>query len=50
MAKLIEISKPKTKLKKDFWALGGSLKSDIKLTNSQLKNTRESFSKNWARI
>jgi len=36
--------------RKDFWALGGSLKSDIKLTNSQLKKARESFSENWAQM
>ena len=36
--------------KKDFWTLGGSLKSDIKLTNNQLKKARESFSKNWAQV
>ncbi|KKP47231.1 MAG: hypothetical protein UR39_C0005G0044 [Candidatus Woesebacteria bacterium GW2011_GWA1_33_30] len=36
--------------KKDFWALGGSLKSDVRLTNKQLKKARESFSKNWAQI
>lgn len=34
--------------RKDFWSLGGSLKSSIKLTDAQLKEARESFSKNWA--
>lgn len=36
--------------KNDFWSLGGSLKSDIKLTNKQLRKARESFSRNWAQI
>lgn len=36
--------------KQDFWSLGGSLKSNVKLTNKQLKKARESFSKNWARV
>lgn len=36
------------KLNKDFWSLGRSLRSDIRLTNKQLKKARESFSKNWA--
>lgn len=34
--------------KNDFWSLGGSLKSDIHLTNDELRKARESFSKNWA--
>lgn len=34
----------------DFWSLGGSLKSDIKLSNAQLKKARESFEKNWAEM
>lgn len=34
--------------KQDFWSLGKSLKSDIKLTDSQLRQARESFEKNWA--
>lgn len=33
---------------KDFWSLGKSLKSSVKLTDTQLKEARESFSKNWA--
>lgn len=36
--------------KNDFWSLGGSLKSDITLTNEELKKARERFSKDWARI
>ncbi|MEK7472514.1 MAG: hypothetical protein AAB625_00595 [Patescibacteria group bacterium] len=36
--------------KNNFWSLEGSLKSDIKLSNEQLKKARESFSKNWAQI
>lgn len=32
----------------DFWSLAGSLKSDVKLTDNELKKARESFSKNWA--
>ncbi len=34
--------------KRDFWSLAGSLKSNIKLSDRQLKDARESFSKNWA--
>jgi bifunctional DNA-binding transcriptional regulator/antitoxin component of YhaV-PrlF toxin-antitoxin module len=34
--------------KKDFWSLGRSLKSSVKLTDAQLKEARESFSRNWA--
>ena len=33
--------------KKDFWSLESSLASDIKLSDKQLKEARESFSKNW---
>ena len=32
---------------KYFWSLGRSLSSKIKLSDKQLKETRESFSKNW---
>lgn len=32
----------------DFWSLGKSLRSNIKLTDSQLRKARESFSRNWA--
>jgi bifunctional DNA-binding transcriptional regulator/antitoxin component of YhaV-PrlF toxin-antitoxin module len=31
----------------DFWSLSGSFKSDIKLSDDELKKARESFSKNW---
>ena len=34
---------------KDFWSLGGSLKSEIKLTDTELRAARESFEKKWAR-
>jgi len=34
--------------KKDFWSLGASLRSEVKLTDKQLRKARESFSKNWA--
>jgi bifunctional DNA-binding transcriptional regulator/antitoxin component of YhaV-PrlF toxin-antitoxin module len=34
--------------KKDFWSLGGSLKSDIKLSNEELRKARDAFSKQWA--
>jgi len=33
--------------KKDFWLLEGSLASDIKLSDKDLQEARESFSKNW---
>ena len=33
----------------DFWALAGSLKSDIKLTDKQLREARDKFEKEWAR-
>ncbi len=35
--------------KKDFWSLEGSLKSDIVLSDEELRKARDSFSKNWAR-
>lgn len=34
--------------KQDFWSLAGSLKSNIRLDDNQLKKARESFSKSWA--
>ena len=34
--------------KQDFWSLAGSLASEIKLTDKQLRNARNIFSKNWA--
>ncbi|EKE05700.1 MAG: hypothetical protein ACD_19C00182G0028 [uncultured bacterium] len=37
------------KPKLDFWSLEGSLKSDIVLSDKQLRKARDSFSKNWAR-
>lgn len=35
--------------KQDFWSLAGSLSSEIKLSDNQLRNARNSFSKNWAK-
>ena len=32
-----------------FWSLAGSLSSGVKLSDSELKKTREEFSKNWSR-
>lgn len=34
--------------KKDFWALGGSLKSEIKLSDQQLRQARKAFEISWA--
>ncbi len=34
--------------KKDFWSLEGSLKSDIKLSDDELRKAREQFSKTWS--
>lgn len=36
------------KPEKTFWQLSGSMKSDIKLTDKQLRAARDSFEKNWA--
>jgi len=35
--------------KKDFWSLEGSLTSEVKLSDKELQEARESFSKNWPR-
>lgn len=35
--------------KQDFWSLAGSLKSDIVLSDKQLRKARDIFSKNWAK-
>lgn len=35
--------------KNNFWSLSGSLKSKVKLTDKQLKKTREAFSQQWAK-
>lgn len=35
--------------KKSFWSLAGSLKSDIKLTDEQLKKARKGFTSIWPR-
>lgn len=37
------------KPKQDFWSLEGSLKSNIVLSDKELRKARDSFSKNWAR-
>jgi AbrB family looped-hinge helix DNA binding protein len=34
---------------KSFWSLEGSLASEVKLTDVQLKEAREAFSKSWGR-
>lgn len=36
--------------KKDFWSLEGSLASEVKLSDKQLQEARESFSKNWPKV
>ena len=33
---------------KDFWSLGGSLKSKVKLTDKELKAARKAFETDWA--
>lgn len=35
--------------KQDFWSLAGSLASEVKLSDKQLKEARNNFSKNWAK-
>lgn len=36
--------------KKDFWLLEGSLASKVKLSDKELREARESFSKNWSKV
>lgn len=36
--------------RKDFWSLRGSLTSEVKLSDKELQEARESFSKNWPKI
>lgn len=36
--------------KKDFWSLEGSLASGVKLSDKELQEARESFSKNWPKV
>lgn len=36
--------------KKDFWLLEGALASEIKLSDKELREARESFSKNWPKV
>ena len=33
----------------DFWSLAGSMKSDIVLTDEELRNARAAFETDWAR-
>jgi AbrB family looped-hinge helix DNA binding protein len=33
----------------DFWALSGSLKSSVALTDQQLQKARQQFSQKWAK-
>ena len=35
--------------KQEFWSLAGSLKSKVKLSDKQLKEAREAFSKDWSK-
>ena len=35
--------------KQDFWSLAGSLKSNMIVTDDQLRKARNSFSKKWAK-
>jgi len=34
--------------KSDFWSLEGLLKSDVSLTDEDLKKSRKAFSKDWS--
>lgn len=36
--------------KADFWSLEGSLISEVKLSDQELQEARESFSQNWPKI
>ncbi len=36
------------KPEKTFWQLSGSMKSEIKLTDKQLRAARDTFEKNWS--
>ena len=35
--------------KKNFWSLSGSLKSEVKLSDADLRKAREAFSTKWSR-
>jgi AbrB family looped-hinge helix DNA binding protein len=35
--------------KADFWALSGSLKSGVKLSDAQLRRARDKFSDDWGK-
>jgi bifunctional DNA-binding transcriptional regulator/antitoxin component of YhaV-PrlF toxin-antitoxin module len=37
------------KPRKDFWSLGGSLKSKVILSDAELEKAREGFSEYWAK-
>jgi len=37
-------------IRKDFWSLEGSLSSGIKLSDKELREARESFSKNLGKV
>jgi hypothetical protein len=41
--------KLEVEVKKDFWSLAGSLKSTVKLSDSQLEKARQEFSKKWSK-
>jgi hypothetical protein len=38
----------KSRKNKSFWLIAGSMKSDVVLTDEQLKEARKLFSKKWA--
>ncbi|OGM25774.1 hypothetical protein A3D00_02365 [Candidatus Woesebacteria bacterium RIFCSPHIGHO2_02_FULL_38_9] len=42
-------NKLEVEVKKDFWSLGGILKSNIKLTDAQLRKTRDEFAQKWSK-
>ncbi len=44
----IEGDKMMVKPRTNFWSLGGSLKSKIKLTDKQLRQARKAFETSWA--
>lgn len=50
-AELVEDKSGKVfiKPKKDFWSLGGSLATGVKLTDKQLSKARHEFAELWAK-
>ncbi|MEX0895560.1 MAG: AbrB/MazE/SpoVT family DNA-binding domain-containing protein [Patescibacteria group bacterium] len=34
----------------DFWSLGGSLKSDVTLSDAQLREARQQFFEDWTKV